>query len=341
MSVETIEEQTKQLFTLFAQEITPFVCQSLQQVLGENEWLLFVSLPPPWSVEEVLKIIRDRWFAVFSDSILDKVSLVDIGKGKQVINWLYTLRMDYLNGKNLSEQLLVTLARVIGCLLEAIQSPLLNHVQKIVERQELSSVESMNLFTVDKIAENNSNGWIAEQREEEMEIDETALTSMEDMWSSWETKPLIVLDGANIAWKHGKHQKFSALGIVLAWEFFIHRNYECVCFLSETCKLKDNESYGILHEMKEKNDLVFTPAEDYDDAYIIYYAQKHGGLIVSNDRFLDHLEQIREDTSRRRMAQWLTYCRLTFTFRENEFLPNPSFHMAAAIRCMHDWKEPS
>ena len=64
--------------------------------------------------------------------------------------------------------------------------------------------------------------------------------------------------------------------------------------------------------------LVATPPQDYDDNYSIAYATRYNGFIVSNDMFRDYLMTISPDNQ----AQ-LKERLISFTFRNDEFLPNP------------------
>ncbi|GJQ15713.1 hypothetical protein GpartN1_g7504.t1 [Galdieria partita] len=322
---ELEEATTVQLFSLLAEGLCPFVFDKLRSSLGNDNWQLFVSSPPPWSIEYSLKVILDRWFAIFSDSCLANIMLTSLGKGKEVFSWIYARRMDFLRGKNLSSTQIQLLNQVVKEILIAIRSPFAGVLQ----------TNSAQDFVV--------SGTENFREEEAMEVDkvmfpsesvgETAILGKEDIWLNWKTKPLIVLDGANIAWKHGKNQKFSPLGIVLAFEFFSQRQFDCVCFLPETYwqpLSTETSVWSHLITWRDNNRLILTPANDYDDSYILYYAQTHGGLIVSNDQFLDHIEQTSVDWHKRKWAKWLSRCRVTFVFGENEFIPNPSFHVTAA-----------
>ncbi|GJD11424.1 hypothetical protein Gasu2_55630 [Galdieria sulphuraria] len=312
---------------MFVTRLCEFVCDKLRESLGKDNWQLFVSSPPPWSAEYCLKVILDRWFAVFSESCLGNVVVTNLGKGKEVFSWIYGTRMDFLRGKNLSSNQIELLNQAVKEILVAIRSPFAGLLPTH------SSFEDYVPFTI-----NFKNFG----QEEAMEIDKVTFPSEssshvsimgeEDIWLNGKTKPLIVLDGANIAWKHGNHQKFSALGIVLAFEFFSQRQFECVCFLPETYWQPSTESsvWTQLAVWRDTHRLILTPVDDYDDSYMLFYAQRHSGLIVSNDRFLDHMEQTSVDEQKRKLAKWLSRCRVTFVFGDNEFIPNPSFNMAAA-----------
>lgn len=326
MSHPAIPNECHQLFVLLAQGLYEFVLDKLQETLGSEDWKFFVSSPPPWSTEYTLKVILDRWFAIFSDTCLEQVMVPSLGKGKQVFSWLYTMRMDFLQGKNFSIDQLQLLNQAIKEVFIAIRSPLASLLQTSTDSNEELVSSQEQCMEIDKIIIPSS---CHEQ--------DTAIG--DDIWSNWRIKPFMVLDGANIAWSHGKNRKFSALGIVLAMEFFRQRGLECVCFLPETywrpCA-SESWIWTNLASWRDNNQLILTPANDYDDTYMLYYAQKHGGLIVSNDRFLDHMEQTCVDWKKRSLAKWLLHCRVTFVFRQDEFIPNPSFHVTAAQEYLRD-----
>ena len=71
-----------------------------------------------------------------------------------------------------------------------------------------------------------------------------------------------------------------------------------------------------------------TPAQDYDDAYCIRYAQTYGGVVVTNDQYRDHVAAFpgrtpEERAERDRQRAWTKSRLVSFTFVADEFLPNP------------------
>lgn len=147
----------------------------------------------------------------------------------------------------------------------------------------------------------------------------------------------IVLDGSNIAWRHGKSSYFSMRGVILALQFYLPRVCDVALFLPEA-RLEpqhrdaDAMSYDEIHALKGSKHLVLTPANDYDDAYMCSFARKHAAAIVSNDEFRDHVYQASADGERceREWSQWLQACRVSFTFCQDEFVPYPAFNWTKA-----------
>eukprot|EP00808_Paulinella_micropora_P018302 g10239.t1 len=160
-------------------------------------------------------------------------------------------------------------------------------------------------------------------------------------------KPLVILDAPNIAMRHGNHKVFSTAGVQLAIEWYqrmghpvlaftpaFHLDYDYVSrrkreenigMSVRATKMPDNIS--LLLSLRDEGLLVATPAQDYDDSYCIEYAMRHGGYIVSNDRYRDHVEGV-EPSRRAAVRAWLKTHLITFAFVKDEFLPNPDFNPA-------------
>ncbi len=65
--------------------------------------------------------------------------------------------------------------------------------------------------------------------------------------------------------------------------------------------------------------------QDYDDSYSIRYAQTHGGVVVTNDMYRDHVGGIGDRREREEQRAWTKSHLLSYTFVGDEFLPNPNF----------------
>jgi len=156
------------------------------------------------------------------------------------------------------------------------------------------------------------------------------------------SKSLLVLDLPNICMRHGMHKKFSCAGIQICIDYFRKRGFkQLVAFVPEhlldyehaskhrhlvrlgmekeskvKTKLPDNIS--LLLSLEEEGYVVPTPSQDYDDSYCIKYAFQHGGYVVTNDKYRDcNIEGITRDWRRTHL--------MTFTFVNDEFIPNPDF----------------
>jgi len=158
---------------------------------------------------------------------------------------------------------------------------------------------------------------------------------------------LIVLDAPNIAMRHGKKKVFSCIGVQLAIEYWQERGHKVVGFIPdyyvdyenvaqkrrtvragfevETQKLPDDVT--LLNRLLDEGSLIATPPQDYDDSYSIKYAENHGGCVVTNDRYKDHVEKGTSGDDKRARRDWVrTHC-ISYTFVNDEFVPNPDFKL--------------
>jgi len=157
-------------------------------------------------------------------------------------------------------------------------------------------------------------------------------------------KALVVIDGPNVAMKHGKKSYFSVVGLKIAIEYYISRGYDAIAFVPEyiatrkaqpstlggsTLRLGDFMTVGDnlpqLMELVEQGRVVLTPAQDYDDSYCIEYAKNHNGFIVTNDRYNDHIEKQPSEREKAVDRKFIRDHSISFTFIRDEFMPNPDF----------------
>lgn len=113
-------------------------------------------------------------------------------------------------------------------------------------------------------------------------------------------KPIII-DGSNVAMRHGNKTVFSCRGLRICVDWFRVRGHaEITVFVPAWRKeaprwdtpITDQE---ILLELEQENVLVFTPSRvcggkrivSYDDRYILKEAVATGGIVVSNDNYRD------------------------------------------------------
>ena len=147
-------------------------------------------------------------------------------------------------------------------------------------------------------------------------------------------KPLIILDASNIAMRHG-NQKFSSKGIEIVINYFQNNGHKVVSFLPEYFfRQKDPNSYlnkkrvvpdniDYLKELNDKHLVIQSPPQDYDDSYCIQYAKTHDAFIVTNDLFRDYLDNITDNRKRETERMWVKERCISFTFNQDEFIPNP------------------
>lgn len=115
----------------------------------------------------------------------------------------------------------------------------------------------------------------------------------------------IVIDGSNVAMKHGNGKVFSCMGIFLAVDWFLKRGHsEITVFVPQWRKepsRQDNpiQDQEILLQLEKAGYVKFTPSRRignrkivcYDDRFIVELAVNRGGVIVSSDNFRDLVEE--------------------------------------------------
>ena len=159
-----------------------------------------------------------------------------------------------------------------------------------------------------------------------------------------------MLDVPNIAMRAGRGTRCSVAGVTAAIDFWRRRGHVVVGFLpAPMLDAKSDEDLAFpapqmrrppgapqsgllppddpaaLHALAAEGLLVETPLGDYDDSYCIAYARRHGGILVSNDRYADALANAPPGTRRDALRAWLRRRVCTFAFAGAEFLPNPAF----------------
>ena len=107
----------------------------------------------------------------------------------------------------------------------------------------------------------------------------------------------IVIDGSNVAMAHGMNKVFSAKGIKIVVDHFKKNgHHNIVAFVPQFRKTSWKvENRAILQELEEEGIVVFTPSREvdgeritsYDDPFVLDYAAKYGGVVVTKDNYRD------------------------------------------------------
>ncbi|KAF4687984.1 hypothetical protein FOZ60_003278 [Perkinsus olseni] len=130
-------------------------------------------------------------------------------------------------------------------------------------------------------------------------------------------KPLILIDGPNVANRHGG-QQFTCKGLQICVDYYTSRGHEVMVFLpdylvnrNELFRLRNAQkmkvqtvhgikaapthipvdNIGILLKLQTQGRLALTPSKDYDDSYCLQYALKKDAVIVSNDMYRDWVKK--------------------------------------------------
>ncbi|KAE9007999.1 hypothetical protein PF005_g7586 [Phytophthora fragariae] len=151
---------------------------------------------------------------------------------------------------------------------------------------------------------------------------------------------VVVIDGANVSCqKDGKArisklaaaiQYFRSLGVASG-----RYPVNCVAFapnfwlnVKPTPGARENgametDDWTLLNELVQKDHVILTPSQAHDDFYVIDYAVKYDGFIVTNDMFRDHVSNKRSFQGKRLTSTWVRSHCIDFTFVGREFMPNP------------------
>lgn len=106
---------------------------------------------------------------------------------------------------------------------------------------------------------------------------------------------LVVFDGMNVGMAHGVHRFFSVKGLGLAYEYFRLRGNKVAIFLPrKKWTYASEEDKRLLDSLEQQKVLFYVQNQAYDDRFIVKYADQEKGIILSNDRYRDILEECPE-----------------------------------------------
>ncbi|EQC38538.1 hypothetical protein SDRG_04244 [Saprolegnia diclina VS20] len=136
---------------------------------------------------------------------------------------------------------------------------------------------------------------------------------------------LVVLDAANVATITAGNLQIDRVRAAL--DYFARLQLRCVAFaprywLDGTKYFQDEASLEKVRALVAEAKLVLTPPQAHDDYYVIDYAIKHDGFVVTNDMFRDHCMQKRRFHGQVLTSAWVKSHCIDFTFVVDEFLPN-------------------
>jgi hypothetical protein len=137
-------------------------------------------------------------------------------------------------------------------------------------------------------------------------------------------KPLIVIDTANVSHEHGGGA-FSTQGLPIVVEYYKSKGFSnVVAFLPDhylTQHYPDPlQDWSKLEALVEEKILIPTPAADYDDVYMVQYARKNDGVIVTNDKYRDIPLSFKDPQERKTVAKWIMGHRIPFKFQGDTFI---------------------
>ncbi|TMW56731.1 hypothetical protein Poli38472_006741 [Pythium oligandrum] len=152
------------------------------------------------------------------------------------------------------------------------------------------------------------------------------------------TSICVVIDGPNVACRRDKSTSMARLAAAIDYFDDMQSNgtqsVRCVAFVpnfwlhvkpadkSSGNGAMETDDWALLQQLVDKERVILTPSHAHDDFYVIDYAVKNDGFIVTNDMFRDHVENKRVFQGRKLTQQWVRSRCIDFTFVGNEFLPN-------------------
>ncbi|KRX00081.1 hypothetical protein PPERSA_07278 [Pseudocohnilembus persalinus] len=168
------------------------------------------------------------------------------------------------------------------------------------------------------------------------------------------SKTLIIVDGMNVAIRHGKDKRFSSQGLKAVVDFFLPKKHNVLILLPDFCfnkeqALKKTTEYefvnasmklkyipddvDLLNKLKEKGYATGIPNWNNDDSFIIEYARSKQGYILTNDRFNDHINYYEFDSKKReKLKDFIRNSTISYTFIKDELVPDPDFLKSKNIR---------
>uniref|UniRef100_A0A0C9PKC2 ZC3H12C_0 protein n=2 Tax=Fopius arisanus TaxID=64838 RepID=A0A0C9PKC2_9HYME len=102
----------------------------------------------------------------------------------------------------------------------------------------------------------------------------------------------IIIDGCNVAMAHANSKGFSEQGLKIVLDYFTERGHKVTIFVPQH---KRHRNRQMLETWNREGIVVFTPSRKigqksitpYDDRYILEYATKCQGIVISSDQFRD------------------------------------------------------
>lgn len=158
---------------------------------------------------------------------------------------------------------------------------------------------------------------------EGMSVDKALSKIIPTSSNSSASDPMIIIDSANVSCEHGQGV-FSTQGLPLAVKYYKSIGFnKIVAFLPDhylTQHFPDPlQDWTQLEALVEQKILVPTPAADYDDLYIVQFARKNNGVIVTNDKYRDVPLAFKDPEERTIVSNWIKLNRIPFKFSGDQF----------------------
>tara|TARA_B100001996_G_scaffold381559_1_gene371236 strand:- start:1772 stop:3001 length:1230 start_codon:yes stop_codon:yes gene_type:complete len=149
-------------------------------------------------------------------------------------------------------------------------------------------------------------------------------------------KPLIVLDGANIACAYkDTRPPGDATGIVQAFENYDSQGHKVICFVKQYRIRNERNPKAVMNNIElfnekiPKDSIATVPGKSDDDSFFIDYCMKNGAVLITNDGLRDHEERFEGD-EKDAFLKWRKTNKCGFMFVAGSYLEEPGFNMPDA-----------
>ena len=146
-------------------------------------------------------------------------------------------------------------------------------------------------------------------------------------------KPLIVLDGANIACAYkDTRPPGDATGIVQAFENYDSQGHKVICFVKQYRIRNERNPKAVMNNIElfnekiPKDSIATVPGKSDDDSFFIDYCMKNGAVLITNDGLRDHEERFEGD-EKDAFLKWRKTNKCGFMFVAGSYLEEPNFNM--------------
>ena len=153
------------------------------------------------------------------------------------------------------------------------------------------------------------------------------------------TKPTVIVDAANVACRTGELSRVADIqGVRSVVDYWKKRGHVVKVFASEKhARRNSRASLGRrssttrggmeinldgIFDVLANSEIVLIPPQNHDDSYMIEYALRVDGIIVSNDMFRDWSSR---HVRAHEAAKWAETHVVPFTMVDHIYIPNPDF----------------
>jgi hypothetical protein len=336
---------------LLHEGLRPFILTAARAALGEELYSFYLP-PDDADAAALLRYVRAKWLAVFSDTPLEPHAAT--------IDRLVDVAVDARRARNpLPQRIATETARDVETILIAIRKPALAArvaqlaassvtsaapAQRTARPSSAPCVPPPSVVPVTSASDPSCSPQLSGPAKIPLHGPQPE-RCLEQWQASTAQNVPVALDGSNIAWRHGASKRFSIRGVAEALAYFAQRGHPSVVFLPEA-RMRvpppsvgaqdipegEAEAFAALQALEGGPQLVLTPEKDYDDCYLTHFARAYQAVVVSNDAFADQVYQAEAESAdvANEWRRWLAACRLSYTFHGHAFVPNPAFSFKRA-----------